>query len=130
LLKQLGMIWQADTLLSRRKEYGALRTYANSLLWLLWGAGKRGRKRSNTPTGDVLTPPQVARQLSVDASTVIGWIRSGELKGSNIGKGSQRPRYRIQQSDLEAFLKSRQPEARTGRKRRTKEPAGEIEFFT
>jgi hypothetical protein len=77
----------------------------------------------------VLGPPQVARELGVDPSTVIAWIKSGELKGSNIGKGSQRPRYRIQQCDLEAFLKARQLEVPVKRKRRTKEPAGEIEFF-
>ena len=58
---------------------------------------------------DTLTPPDVAKRLGVKPATVIGWIKSGQLKGSNIGKGS-RPRYRVTPDDLAAFLKSRQSE--------------------
>jgi excisionase family DNA binding protein len=77
----------------------------------------------------VLTPPQVARQLGVDPATVIGWIRSGEMKASNVGKGSQRPRYRIQQSDLDAFLRKRQPEKPAARKSCRKQLDDTIQFF-
>ena len=78
----------------------------------------------------VLTPPQVAKQLSVDPATVINWIRSGELKASNVGKGAQRPRYRILRGDLDAFLESRQPQALVTKKRQSKVVAGDIEFFS
>jgi hypothetical protein len=48
---------------------------------------------------------------------VLAWIRSGELKASNLSKGS-RPRYRVTPDDLAAFLKSRQPEPPTPRQRK------------
>ncbi len=63
-----------------------------------------------TPSG-VLTPPEVAKQLRCRASQVLAWIKSGELKASNLSKGN-RPRYRVTPEDLAAFLKSRQPEPR------------------
>jgi hypothetical protein len=56
------------------------------------------------PEAKQLTPPQVARQLQVRAETVIGFIRSGQLRAINIAKlGSRRPRYRISVKDLEDF---------------------------
>ena len=84
-------------------------------------------RRSSERTA--LTPPQVARQLGVDAATVIGWIRAGQLKASNVGKGGSRPRYRIQQKELDAFMKSREPQAAASTKRRSKQPAGDVVFF-
>lgn len=78
---------------------------------------------------DTLNPPQVAKLLGVDAATVIAWIRSRQLKASNVGKGGQRPRFRIQQSDLDAFLKARQIQPAVQRQRRSKPCSGEIEFF-
>jgi excisionase family DNA binding protein len=66
-----------------------------------------------------LTANDVAEQLGVTSETVIEWIKAGQLKGANVGKGMQRGRYRILPSDLDAFLRSRQPErpdARSPRK--------------
>ena len=63
---------------------------------------------ATTPPPTVLTPPDIAKQLGADPATVIQWIRSGQLKASNLATG-QRPRYVVQPTDLEAFLKSRQP---------------------
>jgi hypothetical protein len=79
---------------------------------------------------EILTPPQVAKQLGVDPNTVIGWIRTSQLKGANVGSGDQRPRYKIKRTDLDDFLESRQPEAPRKRQRRPKKPADEIEFFS
>lgn len=87
-----------------------------------------GQPTPNVHAPNVLTPPQVAEQLGVDPATVICWIRSGQLKASNVGKGAQRPRYKIRQSDLDQFLKSRQPQPMVTKKRRAKQPT-EIEFF-
>jgi excisionase family DNA binding protein len=87
-------------------------------------------RRSRTAERTVLTPPQVAKQLGVDPSTVIGWIRTRELKASNVGKGGQRPRYRIQQADLGAFMRKRQPAEKPAvRKSRRKHDDDVIEFF-
>lgn len=91
--------------------------------------GAAGKAATNGQVRSVLTPPRVAKQLGVDPATVIGWIRSGQLKAANVGKGGQRPRYRIRPSDLDQFLKSRQPQPVMTKKRRAKQPAGEVEFF-
>jgi excisionase family DNA binding protein len=57
-----------------------------------------------------LTPPQVATQLGVAPETVIGWIRAGELKAANVGKGKKRPRYRIEPEALAEFQRKKMPE--------------------
>lgn len=55
-----------------------------------------------------LTPPQVADRLGVSSEKVINWILAGELKGCNLAaKSSSRPRYRVSEDDLTAFLDSR-----------------------
>jgi hypothetical protein len=56
----------------------------------------------------VLTPPQVAKQIGCAPETVVGWIRSGALKASNLAKG-ERPRYIVDPDDLANFLRLRQP---------------------
>lgn len=57
---------------------------------------------------DTLTPPQAARILGVNPDKVLGWIRSGELKASNLAKRQGgRPKYRIAGEDLQAFRNRR-----------------------
>ena len=69
-----------------------------------------------------MTPPQVASQLGIKSDAVRVLIRSGELRAVDLaGKGSRRPRYKIDPSDLKIFLESRQvrpPAARATRRRR------------
>ena len=60
------------------------------------------------PETDYLTPPEIAEQLGSSPETVIGWIKSGQLKGSNLAT-DHRPRYVVTPDDLTEFLKSRQP---------------------
>ncbi len=55
-----------------------------------------------------LTPPEVAEMLRVDQMKVHGWIKMGELQAINVAsKGSKRPRWRIRQAALDAFLGGR-----------------------
>jgi hypothetical protein len=64
--------------------------------------------------------------------TVIGWIRSGELPAANVARrGATRPRFRIDPTDLAAFLAARRPDAPLAVKptRRRKQTAGVIEFY-
>ena len=77
-----------------------------------------------------LTPPQVAERFGVDPHRVLAWIRSGQLLAVNIGDGTQRPRFRVSESDLALFLAARaaRPEPRVSRIRRKKDPSV-IEFF-
>jgi hypothetical protein len=53
--------------------------------------------------GIPLTAPEVGKYLGVAPETVIGWIKTGFLKASNVATG-KRPSYRIQPTDLNAFL--------------------------
>lgn len=69
------------------------------------------------------TVPQLAESMGVNERKIRGWIDSGQLKAINVGEGSQKPRYRITQEQLEAFCalrtKAQQPSKPKRRKRRT-----------
>ena len=51
-----------------------------------------------------ITPPIVARWLTVDVETVLRWIRDGELPALNIGTVGKGKRFRIFRKDLIAFM--------------------------
>ncbi len=53
-----------------------------------------------------LSPPQVGRILRCGADQVLQFIRAGELKATNLSL-SDRPRWKIAPSDLQAFLDRR-----------------------
>jgi len=59
----------------------------------------------------VLKPPEIAKQLGVAPETVVGWIKSRQLKGSNLATDA-RSQYVVQPDDLARFLESRQPQPR------------------
>jgi len=52
------------------------------------------------------SPNWVADRLDVHPTTVLGWIRTGELVVTALGRNSSKP-YRIAETDLHAFLMSR-----------------------
>ncbi len=57
---------------------------------------------------DYLTPNEVAQRLRVNGNKVRGWIAAGRLEAANIAQGERgKPRYRVTQAALDAFLKSR-----------------------
>jgi excisionase family DNA binding protein len=49
---------------------------------------------------DYLTPPQVAKRLRVDYTTVTRWIRTGILEAETIREG-RRNRHRIKKATIE-----------------------------
>lgn len=68
---------------------------------------------------DSYTPPQAARILGVNPDKVLNWIRSGELRASNLAKRQGgRPKYRIAEEDLQAFKNRRAVQPRTKPQRR------------
>ena len=55
-----------------------------------------------------LGPAAVAAMLQVKPANVLTWIHSGELRASNVAaRRGPRPRWRVSQDDLDAFLVSR-----------------------
>lgn len=73
-----------------------------------------------------LTPPEIAKLLRVAPDKVHGWIRRAELRAINVGNGN-RPRYRVSQESLDAFLQAREvqpPPPRQERRRPDQPPEG------
>ncbi len=72
--------------------------------------------------GPSYSPPQISRSLCVAPDKVRTWIAKGELAAVNVGN-RQRPRWRVSQAALDAFLASRSAKApaptRSTRRRRT-----------
>jgi hypothetical protein len=54
-----------------------------------------------------LTPPAAGKILGCGSDKILSLIRTGELRASNLASGSQRPRWKINPSDLEALLERR-----------------------
>ncbi len=74
------------------------------------------------------TPPQLAEEWGISADKVVYLIKTGQLLAIDISSdlGSVRPRYLIDQRDIEAFEQSRAvvpPAAKTKRRRRRRDPA-------
>ena len=55
-----------------------------------------------------LTPPMIARRWGTGVDKVRTFIRSGELRATNLSLGSERPRFVVDLDDLAAFEKSRE----------------------
>ena len=49
---------------------------------------------------------EVAEMLSVKPTTVLKWIRDGDLKAVRLSKANKK-NYRISQNDIDDFLKSK-----------------------
>lgn len=72
-------------------------------------AAKRKNKYGRSePTADYrrwYSPPVISRMLRVEATTVIGWIKSGKLQAFDSTLGiKKKPRYKVSPESLEAFL--------------------------
>lgn len=70
----------------------------------------------------MLTSPQAAKLLGVNADKIRAWIASGELQATNVvlRRGLARPRWRITEADLAAFKQLRAAEPRQPIQRRSK----------
>ena len=81
--------------------------------------------------GSTLSVRDLCERYGVGEHTVLGWIRSGELRAVNVGRkpSARKPRWRITQEALEAFELARAPTPSLPRTRRRKRPAAVIEFY-
>jgi excisionase family DNA binding protein len=78
-----------------------------------------------------LSVHDLCERYGVSEHTVLGWIRSGELRAVNVGRrpGSKKPRWRVTAEALAAFETARTPTPPPPRARRRKRPADVIEFY-
>ncbi len=75
-----------------------------------------------------LTPPALAKLWGISPDKIVGFIKSGELRAIDISRnrGSVRPRYLIDQRDVEAFEQGRMvipPAPKATRRRRRRDPS-------
>jgi hypothetical protein len=77
------------------------------------------------------TVQDLQRRYGVTVHTVLGWIRSGELRAVNVGRrpGAKKPRWRVTEEALVAFEQLRTPAPSVSRARRRNRPANVIEFY-
>ena len=80
------------------------------------------------------TVANLADRYAVTQHTVLGWIKSGELKAINVARRpGGRPSWRITSESLEAFEAARtptpEPKAQT-RRRRQQRPSDWIEYYS
>lgn len=68
-----------------------------------------------------LTVCEVADRIGLTVHAVLALIHRGDITASNVGSGTQRPRWRVAPDDLSFWLTSRQarPTQRINRRRRT-----------
>jgi excisionase family DNA binding protein len=78
-----------------------------------------------------LSVRDLCERYGVSEHTVLGWIRSGELRAINVGRrlGAKKPRWRITPEALEAFEILRTQTSPPPRARRRNRPADVIEFY-
>jgi excisionase family DNA binding protein len=73
----------------------------------------------------------ICERYGVTEHTVLGWIRSGELRAVNVGRspGARKPRWRISQQALTDFEAARTTAPPPPRTRRRQQAAEVIEFY-
>ena len=77
-----------------------------------------------------VSPPALAEELGIAVEKVIRWIEHGELNAVNVATTTTgRPRWRISEEDVGAFLLSRknQPVVKVQRRRKTRK--NEVTFY-
>lgn len=79
----------------------------------------------------MFTVQDISNRYQVKPHTVLHWLRTGQLRGINVGlaPGKLKPRWRISQAALDAFEASRTPTADPGPRRRTKAGGDVVEFY-
>jgi excisionase family DNA binding protein len=78
-----------------------------------------------------LTIRDLCDRYSVTEHTVLGWIRSGELRAINVGRSlrTKKPRWRILAESLQDFEALRTASPPPPRARRRKQRADVIDYY-
>lgn len=79
----------------------------------------------------MFTVLDLQNRYGVTVHTVLGWIKTGELRAVNVGRrlGAKKPRWRITEEALQEFELLRTPNPPLPRARRRKRQAEVIEFY-
>ena len=82
-------------------------------------------------TDSALTVREVAQRYGVGEHTVLGWIRSGQLRAINVGRNiaAKKPRWRITAEALETFELVRLHTSPQPGRRQRKRQAEVVEFY-
>lgn len=105
----LNVITRAHQLALKAKAADAAKVVENVTAPLSPRAGRRllaAMMATLTDKPDTLDPPMVAKELKVSPDTVRNWIRTKQLRATNIANKG-RARWIIQRSELERFLRLR-----------------------
>lgn len=81
-----------------------------------------------------VTPPELAARWGISPDKILFWIQSGELRAidASLLPGRGRPRYLIDEDDIEAFERGRQvapPLPQPARRRKPATPPGFVRHF-
>ncbi|MCA9198209.1 MAG: helix-turn-helix domain-containing protein [Planctomycetales bacterium] len=71
-----------------------------------WRTTKKSGQSSSVAADEFFTTTGAAKHCRVGQEKILNWIRSKQLKASNVGEGD-RPQWRISRQDLYDFLESR-----------------------
>ena len=107
----------------------ALKPFIRELAQLLVDEVRDILATANSSKIDVLTPPQVAKEIGKSNTTVRRWCKTG-LIGKKVSRpGASRDQYLIHRDQLNEFLKSGEPVKTKARRSRRKKDPDVIEFF-
>ena len=77
----------------------------------------------------LLTTESVAARLAVTPEHVVGLIRAGRLAASDVGLGSRRATWRIEEEEVERFLADSMPAPPKPRAKRRKPKPEMVQYF-
>ena len=79
---------------------------------------------------EYLSPPAIAERLGVSHGKILAWIASGELRATDFATvRGQRPRWRVAEDDLSAFLSGRSTTPPPQQQRRRRKKQNVIQFY-
>jgi hypothetical protein len=73
-----------------------------------WEIRTRPRRKPKLLPEESLRPPrEAAAKLQITIDQLFEFVRLGELRYVNVGRGEKKPRYRFADADLDAFIEQR-----------------------
>ena len=64
-------------------------------------------RRKHRHPDSLLDAADAAARLSITTEQLLRFVKSGDLRSINMGKGREKPRYRFKPADLDDFISAR-----------------------